>query len=233
MPKLEEEIELYRSAVDDELRSLPESFAENPQVKLLALFDEFITCVKDFTKGNESRPEFFKGLYKEFEKLAADITATCPKFDICILSTNRSQQRKKNTLTAKGDSDSNSSDFDPVSRESQGDRRSGSEFELDGEPNKNETSRLLCCAELKNSYDPSVCPRHNQRNSNAILARHFSPNCPRIFHQVIRLQMGDNLLALVPGCRATSQKPDDGAMWGVFWQIRKLRASPRSQVYAP
>jgi hypothetical protein len=143
LPTLAEEIELKRSAVDEELRRLPESFAENPQVKLLSLFDEFNTCIKETTTGNESRPEFFEGLHKEFARLSTDITNTCPKFD--ILSTNtRINRSKKNTLSKGSDWDSRSSDF-VASRESLEDNDSEYETELDGEaiakPNK--SSRLF------------------------------------------------------------------------------------------
>ena len=77
-----EEIQAYRSAVDEELRSLPESFSDNPQGKLLNLFAEFCACIKECTTGSDSQPEFFEGLYEEFGKLANDITRTRPNFEI-------------------------------------------------------------------------------------------------------------------------------------------------------
>lgn len=77
-----QEIEATLSAVQEELCSLPESFAENPQGKLLNLCAEFTACIKECTTGSEWHPKFFEGLYKEFEKLAKDIMGTRPNFEI-------------------------------------------------------------------------------------------------------------------------------------------------------
>jgi len=68
--------------VEDGLAALPESFAANPQGKLLELCNSFIDCVADCTLGEESDPIFFEGLYEEFGRLSRNILATRPEFDI-------------------------------------------------------------------------------------------------------------------------------------------------------
>jgi hypothetical protein len=75
-------MEAKLSVVQDGLRSLPESFSENPQGKLLNLCAEFNTRIRECTTGSESYPRFFEGLYDEFEILSKDITATRPNFEI-------------------------------------------------------------------------------------------------------------------------------------------------------
>jgi hypothetical protein len=82
LPKLAQEIEDAKSSVDEDLRSLPESFAENPQGKLLNLFAEFISSVKERTAGKESDSQLLVGLYNEFERLASGITSTRLDFEI-------------------------------------------------------------------------------------------------------------------------------------------------------
>jgi hypothetical protein len=62
------------------MESLPESFAEYPQQKLLRLCSEFNNGIRKHTTGTGSPTEFFGNLYEEFEKFREVITATRPKF---------------------------------------------------------------------------------------------------------------------------------------------------------
>ena len=82
LPSLMNDIERKLQVVQEALDSLPQSFADNPQGKLLNLCAEFNACIKEYTIGSESYPDFFEDLYDEFEKLAKEITSTRPKFEI-------------------------------------------------------------------------------------------------------------------------------------------------------
>ena len=76
------EIEAKLSEVQNGLDILPESFSENPQGKLLTLCTEFDSCIRECTTGSEPYSSFFEALYKEFETLSNEITATRPNFEI-------------------------------------------------------------------------------------------------------------------------------------------------------
>jgi hypothetical protein len=82
LPTLRNEIEAKLSTVQEDLDSLPASFAENPQGQLLNLCAEFNARIRECTIGSESYPSFFEGLYEEFERLSDGIAATRPNFEV-------------------------------------------------------------------------------------------------------------------------------------------------------
>jgi hypothetical protein len=76
------EINEKLTLVQHDLNSLPESFAENSQAKLLNLCAEFNASIKEWIIGDGEKSEFFEKLYTEFESLATSILATQPEFDV-------------------------------------------------------------------------------------------------------------------------------------------------------
>ena len=76
------EIEMKSNGIQEELESLPQSFADNPQGKLLNLCAEFTSSVRDYTSGTPAHLRFFQYLHDEFWKLAQEITLTRPNFHI-------------------------------------------------------------------------------------------------------------------------------------------------------
>ncbi len=77
-----DEIESAQRQVEENLQSLPESFAENPHGKLLNLITNFTARVKEYTTGHESSRELFEGFYNQFERLENDILSTRLHFQI-------------------------------------------------------------------------------------------------------------------------------------------------------
>jgi len=76
------DLEKKLNTVQDVVNSLPPSYSDNPQGKLLNLCGEFNACIRECITGSESKPSFFETLYNEYENLAKEITATEPKFEI-------------------------------------------------------------------------------------------------------------------------------------------------------
>lgn len=82
LPTLVNDLEKKLNRVQELVDSLPPSYSDNPQGKLLNLCVEFNACIGECITGSESKPCFFEGLYNEYENLAKEITMTEPKFEI-------------------------------------------------------------------------------------------------------------------------------------------------------
>jgi hypothetical protein len=151
LPSLMKDIERKLQAVQEALDSLPQSFADNPQGKLLNICAEFNTCIKEYTIGSESHPDFFQDLYDEFEKLAKEITSTRPNFDI----PRKTAQKGASAIAAPENvAPSASLPYDFTS-----DSDSDSESEANNE--QHSQGRLFFNEVTNSSHYPSICKGHN------------------------------------------------------------------------
>lgn len=73
--------------VQDELDGLPVSFSDHPQARLLGLCADFVSEIDEYTNGSTNQPKFLQDMHDEFWKLAKEIVATRPTFEITPKST--------------------------------------------------------------------------------------------------------------------------------------------------
>ena len=73
---------LKKKKVQEDLDGLPESFADNPQAKLLLLCATFNADIYEYITAKPSRTTFFHNLQDEFWKLESRIMEARPKFEI-------------------------------------------------------------------------------------------------------------------------------------------------------
>lgn len=73
--------------VQDALDSLPPSFSDHPQARLLGLCADFLSEIDEYTNGSTNQPKFLQDIHDEFWKLANEIAATRPTFEITPKST--------------------------------------------------------------------------------------------------------------------------------------------------
>jgi hypothetical protein len=79
---LKKEIIVNLRDVQDNLDCLPPSFSDNPQAKLLGVCDAFFTAIDQHTNGSRKHPKFLQVMHDGFWKLAKEIVATRPSFEI-------------------------------------------------------------------------------------------------------------------------------------------------------
>jgi len=79
---LKNRLDLKSREVQQQLDGLPQSFADNPQARLLSLCGEFVSEMVKYVHGDASCPSFFQEINIEFGKLADGILGTRPLFDI-------------------------------------------------------------------------------------------------------------------------------------------------------
>lgn len=68
--------------VQDELDGLPESFSDHPQARLLGLCADFVSEIDEYINGSTNQPKFLQDIHDEFWKLANEIAATRPTFEV-------------------------------------------------------------------------------------------------------------------------------------------------------
>jgi hypothetical protein len=68
--------------VQDDLDSLPESFEDSPQAKILHLCGVFNTEVDAYTTAKSEHTSFFQKLEEEFSILEQNLLATKPNFEV-------------------------------------------------------------------------------------------------------------------------------------------------------
>src|SRR5579871_6075529 len=82
LPEVLLELRLKNKEVQAGLESLPESFEDKPQAKLLTHCHGYLAEVNRYMCGDTTREEFFQDLRLKFEKLAKRINETKPDFEI-------------------------------------------------------------------------------------------------------------------------------------------------------
>jgi len=68
--------------VQQRLEQLPHSFVDEPQTKLLALCNDFVSELAEHAVGSPRHPGFLSDLHQVFRNLSAEIRRTRPKFDV-------------------------------------------------------------------------------------------------------------------------------------------------------
>jgi hypothetical protein len=79
---LSRELSAKMEAFQHDLKLLPESYAANPQGKLLELCHLFISELDDEARGNPNRPSLFQALHVKFIGLKEEVRRTRPHFEI-------------------------------------------------------------------------------------------------------------------------------------------------------
>lgn len=97
LPHLMDIVQMQLIVVQENLNSLPQSFADNPQGKLLNLCSEFNSRIQQSTTGTGSHLTFLRSMQMEFLKLAKDINNTRPRIDIPV----KTEEKKKTEKSAK------------------------------------------------------------------------------------------------------------------------------------
>jgi hypothetical protein len=83
LPNLLHEIEAKLDIIEKDLRSLPQSFCDNPQQRLLELCAEFNKRVADYTDPkNDSTPNIFEDWFDEYDRFEKRIISTQPQFEV-------------------------------------------------------------------------------------------------------------------------------------------------------
>jgi hypothetical protein len=143
-----DDIEKKLQAIQEALDSLPQSFADNPQGKLLNICGEFNARIKEYTIGSESHPYFFQDLYGEFEKLSKEVMSTRPNFEIP-----QKALQKGTSPIATGATPQSSNPLSYSSDES--------DSESDANHEQHSQGRLFFYEVTDHSHYPSICKRPN------------------------------------------------------------------------
>jgi len=81
LPTLKNALDTQRRTVEERLRKLPRSFADDPQGKLLELFGEFLSKIDNSVSGTLDL-ELFQWLKGHFGVLKDRLKKTKPEFDV-------------------------------------------------------------------------------------------------------------------------------------------------------
>ena len=82
LPEVQKAISTSRKEVEDKIAALPESFAAEPQTKLLGLCTEFIDEIKSYAVGATSHGALFREMTAIFRQFRNRLHRTVPTFDI-------------------------------------------------------------------------------------------------------------------------------------------------------
>jgi hypothetical protein len=87
LPSLRMQLTNMAAEIQQSLEDLPLSFSEEPQTKLLALCNRFVSELGEHINGTTRHPEFLSKLYEHFGKLSHQIRGTRPDFNVTKSST--------------------------------------------------------------------------------------------------------------------------------------------------
>lgn len=77
------QIEAKLDIIEKDLRSLPQSFGDNPQQRLLELCTNFNQRIADYTNPkNDSTPNIFEDWFDEYDRFEKRIISTQPQFEV-------------------------------------------------------------------------------------------------------------------------------------------------------
>jgi len=86
LPGLREELMSMTHDIQQQLEQLPPSFVDEPQTKLLALCNDFVSELGEHAVGSPRHPAFLSDLHQLFRKLSAEIRRTRPQFEVPKIS---------------------------------------------------------------------------------------------------------------------------------------------------